>query len=685
MGKINLLDKHTAELIAAGEVVERPASIVKEMMENSIDAGADTVTVEIKNGGISLIRVTDNGSGIMREDVRNAFKSHATSKIRKGDDLDSIVTLGFRGEALASVAAVARVEMLTRRPEDDEGSHYRIEGGEEILLEESGCPAGTTMIVRDLFYNTPARMKFLKKDVAEANAVAVVVDKIALSHPEVTVRFIRDGELKLLTPGNGDLRSVIYEVFEKDFAANLIKVDYQYKDLSISGYISKPTAARSSRALQSFFINGRYVRPRTCSAAIEEAYKGMIMTGKFPGCVLFLTMPPNTVDVNVHPAKLEVRFHSEKDVFDVVYYGVKQGLRSGDASPLAEVKSVRTQTNPYSLKADAPAQRQSLFDNDNGNKTSVTVVAEPHQWQRTTQQEKDNFKAIVAAAEKKQTAEKVKTEKPFSFKEYAPAPKSSFGGSGYNIGESAKAKLTEKTEPRKAVAVPFEPEITTVKPVSEEIKPQNFPIEPEKQADAEVVEEQAPATAEEKTGKIIGELFETYILIEYGDELLLVDKHAAHERYIYENLKQRSTGKDSQLLLMPETVSLSREEHLALISGLDDIAAAGFDMDDFGGSSVIVRAVPMWMEKADIAEIVGWMATALLKGQNANMPDFLDELYHSIACRAAVKAHDRSTPDELKYITELVAREDIRYCPHGRPVVCSVTRRQIEKMFKRLV
>ena len=685
MGKINVLDKHTAELIAAGEVVERPASIVKEMMENSIDAGADSVTVEIKNGGISLIRVTDNGSGIMREDVRNAFKSHATSKIRKGDDLDSIATLGFRGEALASVAAVARVEMLTRRPEDDEGSHYKIEGGEEILLEESGCPAGTTMIVRDLFYNTPARMKFLKKDVAEANAVAVVVDKIALSHPEVTVRFIRDGELRLLTPGNGDLRSVIYEVFEKDFAANLIKVEYQYKELGVRGYISKPTSARSSRSLQSFFINGRYVRPRTCSAAIEEAYKGMIMTGKFPGCVLFLTMPPNTVDVNVHPAKLEVRFHSEKDVFDLVYYGVKQALRSGDSSPLAEVKNVRTQTNPYSMKADAPAERQTLFETQSEKRNVVTTSAQPHQWQKVTQQEIDKFKAIVEVAEEKKAQKKAMEEKLLSFKDHIAEIKNSHSsGSTYNIGETAKAKA-EKQDPKKAASICFENEVKTYHPKSNilEIFEKPTPVaveEPAQTADIPVVE-----VAEEKTGKIIGELFETYILIEYGDELLLVDKHAAHERYIYEKLKQRSTGKDSQLLLMPETVSLSREEHLALISALDDIAGTGFNIDDFGGSSVIVRAVPLWMEKADIAEIIGWMATAILKGQNACLPDFLDELYHSIACRAAVKAHDKSSPEELKYITELVAREDIRYCPHGRPVVCSVTRRQIEKMFKRLL
>jgi len=707
LGRINVLDKHTAELIAAGEVVERPASIVKEMMENSIDAGADTITVEIKNGGVTLIRVTDNGSGIMREDVRNAFKSHATSKIKVGDDLNNIATLGFRGEALASVAAVAKVEMLTRRPEDTEGTHYRIEGGEEILLEESGCPAGTTMIVRDLFYNTPARMKFLKKDVSEANAVAVVVDKIALSHPEVIVRFIRDGELKLLTPGNGDLKSVIYEVFDRDFSTNLIKVDYCYKEMTVSGYISKPTASRASRSLQSFFINGRYVRPRTCSAAIEEAFKGMLMTGKFPACVLFLTMPPNTVDVNVHPAKLEVRFHSEKDVFETVYYGVKQALANLDTTPLAGMKEVRTQTNPYSIKADSTAQVRSLFDMQKEETRPPVAVVPPHAWQRVTVQEKERFNTLLSGGgQRENNAGRISSEKRESsagrtdLQNYAPIPVVGLERIRSEKTEAA-AEPARKPENRTAEASGQEQEKKLFPKRAEAVEDTaaaekiygNNTEEPQKEhslyekseVSSESSEEKMKVPASEPVGKIIGELFATYILIEYQDELLLVDKHAAHERYIYENLKQRKDGKDTQILLMPETVSLSREEHLALISGMADVTEAGFEIDDFGGNSVIVRAVPMWMEKADIAEMVGWMANAMIKGQNTSLPDFLDDLYHSIACRAAVKAHDKSTPEELRYITELVTREDIRYCPHGRPVVGTFTRRQIEKMFKRLV
>ena len=713
MGIINVLDRHTAELIAAGEVVERPASIVKEMMENSIDAGADTVTVEIKNGGVTFIRVTDNGSGILRDDVRNAFKSHATSKIRAGEDLDSIGTLGFRGEALASVAAVARVELLTRCKNDNEGTHYMIEGGEETLFEESGCPVGTTLIVRDLFYNTPARMKFLKKDVSEANAVAVVVDKIALSHPELTVRFIRDGELRLLTPGNGDLRSVIYEVFDREFSANLIPVEYEYKGMGVNGYISRPVASRANRTLQNFFINGRYVRPRTCTAAIEEAYKGAIMTGKFPACVLFITMPNHTVDVNVHPAKLEVRFHSERDVFDAVYYAVKHALVAGDVSPLVSPKPAQPSViNPFSLKPDRPAQRQSLFESAGETSGAAESKSASAVESAVTPKKNGNFWQNISYREPRASENAVKKNNFTAAKTIdhaigaVSAPEAKPQPQHQQDEFRPRAVLpplpAETKKPDAGADVPNMPPIPPMPPISPktgaEAKPDtNFNTEekpeyPEKEAKA------APAAPEENSaepqnepaeaaapGRIIGELFDTYILVESGSELLMVDKHAAHERYIYEQLKARGQGAEPQLLLVPETVSLSREEHLALINGLDAANRGGFEIEDFGDTEVIVRAAPMWTEKADIADIVRWMAGALMKGADVSVPDFLDELYHSIACRSAVKAHDKSTPGDLKYIVDFVAREDIRYCPHGRPVVCSVTRRQIEKMFKRIV
>jgi len=674
LGVINILDKHTAELIAAGEVVERPASIVKELLENSIDAGADSVTVEIKNGGISFIRVTDNGSGILHEDVRSAFKSHATSKISNGADLDSIGTLGFRGEALASIAAVAKVELLTRCKNDEEGVRYAIEGGEETAFEPSGCPAGTTIIVRDIFYNTPARMKFLKKDVSEANAVAIVVDKLALSHPELTFRFIRDGELRLLTPGNGDLRSVIYEVFDRDFSSNLLPVDYEYGGMKVYGFISKPTAARSSRTLQNFFINGRYVRPRTCSAAIEEACKGSIMTGKFPACVLFLSMPPASVDVNVHPAKLEVRFHSEHDVFEAVYYSVRQALSAGEVSPLRAEQTVHQSIgNPYSLKPDAPAQRQTLFESPVG--VSVERPDPQSFWERrnavpeNTKKKPDFWQSVsyrntasALGAKKEQAAVQQPMRVSVSDDEFAPV----------NIAPLQRLEPMPQKPSGRAET------ITSEKPTVQK-KPQDS---------TGSAGGAATFTAHEEVqarGRIIGELFDTYILIEAEGELLMVDKHAAHERYIYEQLKAGGEGMESQLLLTPEPVTLSREEHLALMNGLEAVTAGGFEIDDFGDTEVLVRAVPMWTEKADIADIVRWMAGALLKGADASLPDFLDELYHSIACRSAVKAHDKGNDDERRYIVEMVAREDIRYCPHGRPVVCSVTKRQIEKMFKRLV
>ena len=701
MGIINVLDRHTAELIAAGEVVERPASIVKEMMENSIDAGADTVTVEIKNGGVTFIRVTDNGSGILRDDVRNAFKSHATSKIRAGEDLDSIGTLGFRGEALASVAAVARVELLTRCKNDNEGTHYMIEGGEETLFEESGCPAGTTLIVRDLFYNTPARMKFLKKDVSEANAVAVVVDKIALSHPELTVRFIRDGELRLLTPGNGDLKSVIYEVFDREFSANLIPVEYEYKGMGVNGYISRPVASRANRTLQNFFINGRYVRPRTCTAAIEEAYKGAIMTGKFPACVLFITMPNHAVDVNVHPAKLEVRFHSERDVFDAVYYAVKHALVAGDVSPLVSPKPVQPSViNPFSLKPDRPAQRQSLFESAGETSGAAASISASD----LAPKKNEKFWQNVSYREPKESKSTVKVNDftvaktvdhviggAVSAPETKPNPKHQ--KEDEFLPRAVMPPIPAEKKPDMDAAVPAMPPNTgtEAKPDSDPDteKAAKYPENETKAAPAAPTENSAAPQSEPAEaaapGRIIGELFDTYILVESGSELLMVDKHAAHERYIYEQLKARGQGAEPQLLLVPETVSLSREEHLALINGLDAANRGGFEIEDFGDTEVIVRAAPMWTEKADIADIVRWMAGALMKGADVSVPDFLDELYHSIACRSAVKAHDKSTPGDLKYIVDFVAREDIRYCPHGRPVVCSVTRRQIEKMFKRIV
>ena len=676
MGIINVLDRHTAELIAAGEVVERPASIVKEMMENSIDAGADTVTVEIKNGGVTFIRVTDNGSGILRDDVRNAFKSHATSKIRAGEDLDSIGTLGFRGEALASVAAVARVELLTRCKNDNEGTHYMIEGGEETLFEESGCPAGTTLIVRDLFYNTPARMKFLKKDVSEANAVAVVVDKIALSHPELTVRFIRDGELRLLTPGNGDLRSVIYEVFDREFSANLIPVEYEYKGMGVNGYISRPVASRANRTLQNFFINGRYVRPRTCTAAIEEAYKGVIMTGKFPACVLFITMPNHAVDVNVHPAKLEVRFHSERDGLDAVYYAVKHALVAGDVSPLVSPKPAQPSViNPFSLKPDRPAQRQSLFENAGETSGAAASISAPD----LAPKKNEKFWQNVSYREPKESKSTVKVNDftvaktvdhviggAVSAPETKPNPKHQ--KEDEFLPRAVMPPIPAEKKPDMEAAVPAMPPKTGT-----EAKPDSDPDTEKKTEYREKETKAAPAAPEENSAapqsepaeaaapvRIIGELFDTYILVESGSELLMVDKHAAHERYIYEQLKARGQGAEPQLLLMPETVSLSREEHLALINGLDAANSGGFEIDDFGDTEVIVRAAPMWTEKADIADIVRWMAGALMKGADVSVPDFLDELYHSIACRSAVKAHDKSTPGDLIYIVDFVAREDIR-------------------------
>ena len=611
MPQINILPKHIAELIAAGEVVERPASIVKEIMENAIDAGADKITLEIKRGGITYIRITDNGCGIDRDNIRKAFISHATSKISTADDLNAICTLGFRGEALASIAAVSRVEVMTRGENEDVGTRYCIEGGEETVLDDAGCPKGTTLIVRDLFYNTPARMKFLKKDVSEGNAVAAVVDRIALSHPEVSVRFIRDSKDVLFTSGDGRLDGAIYKVLGKDFASTLIPCDYELEGVRVSGYISKPFNARPNRMMQYFFLNDRFIKTRTGMVALEEAYKNSVMVGKFPACVLKIQIAPGAVDVNVHPAKTEVRFANEKMIFNAVYYCAKSALQQGDTRVQA---TFQQKVSRQFMPRPAEGKQIKIYGQQ---LEQIKKEARPEQ----------DFWANTTSDEFRKTVETPKSE-PIVFND---------NNSKFEIEKNETPDLISGFKPTAREAAPIEQ--TKPEPVESKPSIESEPVQP-------IVEEVQP---EVEPYRVIGEAFKTY------------------------------------MLLAPVTVTLSKEEYSAVLDNLDLLEKAGYHVEDFGGGMVIVNECPTAVADADLAEVIMELAGHLVTGQKELVPEKLDWIYHSTACRAAIKAGDRTTDYELnRFVESLLNNPDIRYCPHGRPVLVEMSRYEIEKNFGRV-
>lgn len=662
MPKINVLPKHIAKLIAAGEVVERPASIVKEIMENAIDAGADKITLEIQRGGITYIRITDNGCGISREDVRKAFISHATSKIATEDDLNSILTLGFRGEALASIAAVSRVEMMTRATGDEMGTRYVIEGGEELLLDDAGCPEGTTLIVRDIFYNTPARMKFLKKDVTEANAVAGVVDRIALSHPEVSIRFIRDGKDALFTTGDGKLESAIHSVLGKDFARTLIPAEYELEGIRVSGFISRPFNARPNRSMQFFFLNNRFIKTRTGLVALEEAYKNQIMAGKFPACVLNIEANAQSVDVNVHPAKTEVRFANEKLIFNAVYYCAKSALDKGDSRVQANIQP----------KAQQFVQRQFMPQPVSGKQIKIYE-------QQLEKVSKDDFW-------QKTTADEYRQQPP---KKEAPTQTIVRDESVFKVERDEPDLIP--TQPPKEVKVEIREEIINIVPEVkvEETKPEITLPEPNVVNDSQVVTfeitEEKEEIPEAEPYRVIGEAFKTYILVEQGQKLLLIDKHAAHERMLFEKFRAAQDSIETQMLLVPVTVTLSKEEYSAVLENLDLLAKAGYGIEDFGNGMIILNECPTAVADGDLSSVVMELAGYLADNRRELIPEKLDWIYHSTACRAAIKAGDKTSAYELNiFVEKLLNNPDIRYCPHGRPVLIELTKHDIEKNFGRI-
>lgn len=618
MPEIKVLPKEISELIAAGEVVERPASVIKELVENSIDAGADNITVEIQHGGITYMRITDNGCGIARNDVPTAFLRHATSKIKSSGDLNAIGTLGFRGEALAAVSSVAKVEMFTKPRENDLGTHYEIDGGQEKLCEEAGCPDGTTIVIRDIFYNTPARMKFLKKDVSEANAAAAVVERIALSHPEIAFKLIRDGKQSLMTPGDGKINTTVYSVLGREFAGTLMEVDGGLDGIGVKGLTCKPVSCRPTRNYQFVFLNGRLVRSGTVTAAVEQAYKNSAMIGKFPGFVLYLSVPLDTVDVNVHPAKTEVRFSDERRIFDAVYSSVRSALSKGDTRP--EVKLKEPVFNPFERMSTAQYRQQPI---------SKPTVAE------------EIYKVKPSLHNTTETV--------------------TFRDANYNHDK------TEKTV--------YVPEKVINPPAAEPEKP----IAPERVAvdiTREVEDEKPPVT-------LIGEAFLTYIIVQMGESVFMIDKHAAHERILFNKLKKEQKT-EMQALLTAVTVSLTREEYNAVISNTEKLSKAGFEVEDFGNASVRVSAVPAALTKEDIPSVISELAGDLLKGK-APDAERLDDMYHTVACKAAIKAGSRTSPLEMQKLAERVLySDDIMYCPHGRPVAFEIKRRELEKQFGRI-
>lgn len=636
MARINVLPKEIYQLIAAGEVVERPSSVVKEMIENSLDAGAKNITLEIKNGGSTYIRITDDGCGIERDDVRKVFISHATSKISKKDDLNSIATLGFRGEAMASISAVSKVELLTKAENEEIGTRYEIAGGEELEFDDAGCPNGTTIVVRDIFFNTPARMKFLKKDVTEGNQVAGIVDRMAISHPDISFRFIRDGKQVLITSGNGDLKSTVYSVLGKEMSDSLMSVDYSFNDMRITGFVSKPTASRKSRAGQYFYINNRIVKSKTAMAALEQAYKNTIMVGRFPACVLNIELNPAQVDVNVHPAKTEVRFANEKPIFDLVYYAVKTAIENDRT-----VKEVEFKENPIYRQ-----ESKNVYQN-NDNKSFQAKF--------------DFFKK----KDEPPSQQVIKTKPRENFWQVeAPKPE-------YKIARDEKPKA------RVDINIEYEE--------PEEISTAESKDAP-KQRDIEKV-----VITDEKDNenfipnfKLIGEAFKTYLIVEIENELYFIDKHAAHERMNFERFKAQATV-ETQMLLAPVVVNLTKDEFIAISENVELIKKCGFELEEFGESQIIVRAIPSLVDGDSVKDLMLEIAQKLLEHKTDILPDKIDWIYHSASCRGAVKAGDYTSRQEQEmFVKKLLSMPNIRFCPHGRPVFIKMSKYDIEKQFGRV-
>ena len=650
MPHIIQLDRHVADLIAAGEVVERPASAVKELVENAVDAGATQITVEVQNGGMTFLRVTDNGCGIAPEDAPTAFLRHATSKIRTKEDLAAIGTLGFRGEALAAISSVSRIDLLTKTAEA-EGVSLHLEGGVVTSQQPAGCPQGTTILVRDLFFNTPARMKFMKSDSAESSAIAAVVQQQALAHPEISFRLIRDGETQLQTSGDGERLAAIYTVFGRELAKNMLAVNGTWEKFHVTGYITKPTATRGNRALQYFFLNGRFIRSRLLSAALEEAYRNQMMTGRFPACVLELQMPLEAVDVNVHPAKTEVKFLNERAVFDAVHYAALSTLSNASGRVAMQMpKSPAPDVQPAAPQQTArPAERPAARPAVNPN-FYQTMQAGEYRRQAGAQP-----RTVLASQVQYPTRTPKPVEPAMPPVEKAPSPIAP----PQPEPVVAPVKPAAKAEPEPA-AIPKEPIPT--------------PAEPE----------QLALDLPEQTFRLIGEAFDSYLIAEQGESVLFIDKHAAHERILFEKLKAEDHPIVSQELMAPVSAELTREEAATVLENTEVLGKCGFEVADFGDGDVLIRQIPCDVDEKDAVSLLQELAADLLAGKTLAPETLRDNLLHTIACKAAIKAGWHTEGAEAAHlVAEILSRTDIKYCPHGRPVCIELTKSQLERQFKR--
>ena len=658
MPKIIQLSPHIANLIAAGEVVERPASVVKELLENAVDAGASKVTIEIRDGGMTFLRVTDNGCGMAAEDARTAFLRHATSKLRCAEDLAAIGTMGFRGEALAAIASVSRIDLMTKTPGSLAGTSLHLEAGQILEESEVGCPDGTTILVRDLFYNTPARMKFMKSDTIEGSRVAAAVQLQALAHPEVAFQFLRDGKQVLSTPGNGGLQAAVYCVYGRE-CAQMVKVDSRWENYSLTGYVSKPTDARPSRSLQTFFVNDRPVKSKLLISALEEAYRNQIMVGKFPACVLHLTLPPAAVDVNVHPAKTEVKFLSEKAVFDCVHYGVLGALNKQPDRPEIQFKSTGSNAAPVSTP-QPPLAAAPLREEPSGSPKKEpffrTMTAEEYKTFSTALKDAPQPKKEAAVA----AAAKIERPANMPLREFVMMPQ---------VQEKAAPKSPER---KPAPAEPAAPKVSFA-------AAQTAPL-----AEEPLAEQTALDMPAEIPWRMVGELYNTYIIVEQGDEAFLIDKHAAHERILFEKLKANPEGISAQSLLQPLPVRLNPSAAGELLANMDMLEELGFEIEEFGENTVLLRQIPMDLSPETAAEAVETLAADLLSGRRESKDTVRDELLHTVACKAAIKAGWHNDEQELLAVAKAVmAREDLKYCPHGRPICVCLSKKQLEKQFKR--
>lgn len=644
--KINVLDRNIAELIAAGEVIERPASVIKELLENSIDSGATYIDIEIKNGGTTYMKVLDDGCGIYREDVPKAFLRHATSKIMGISDLDKIETLGFRGEALASISAVSKVELITKTDDEFIGTKCKVEGLNDPILEDIGCEKGSCFIIKDLFYNVPARKKFLKKDITESNAIASIVDRVALSHPEIAFKFKKDGKVVMETLGNNDLKACIFSVYGKEFSDSLLSIGYDQEGVSIYGFISKKEYSRPNRNMQHFFVNGRYVKTKTGYTALEEAYNGLIMTGKYPSCVLFIETDPSFVDVNVHPAKIEIKFANEKLIFDIIYKSVRTTILS-DRSSVRYVfeDQDKIQDKIQNTENNKEEYYNNFILNKEENNNTEEII-----------KEENNFFKLDIPEEPEEETPKTKMEKTIKMlREYVEKD----SRHGYND-----------------VTTLYSPEI------EEEYNENNSIIACDLEKDSQekfIVQEEC--TSE----KLLGEIFDTYVTLQKDNELIIIDKHALHERYIYNKLKEEDKETFSQVLLIPIYVILEKEEYSTIIENKEMINSIGFGIEDYKEGEVLVKSIPTFVDIEDVSDLIIETAGYIKDNRKNVNADKIEWLYKNIACRAAIKAGTRSREVELQdIIKKWKENPDITNCPHGRPVCISISKKDIEKQFKRI-